>query len=271
MGVFARALAKHEPLRLLYALLCFLPVIPSTLLLSALGSLRGMMLVWRLFAAALGLRCVVLGTPPRVGTPCVWVSNHFNWFDVPVLQGAAGGARCPLHAVVKADLADESSLVGRVLHTWSKNLGFIFYTRGDKKSGATVRSKIAGFGGAILVFIEGTAQAYGPPMLDKIRGGSFEAAFDSGKLVQPAVIYYNARIGLGWKEDGERNGLKQTARICAKPTIAVVQLCPPLAPGDFASAEALGERVKQVMTDTYAQLERQYKDWPALQGAAGAK
>jgi 1-acyl-sn-glycerol-3-phosphate acyltransferase len=226
--------------------------------------------VWRLFAAALGLRCVVLGTIPPVGQPCVWVSNHFNWFDVPVLQGAAGGVRCPLHAVVKADLADESSLVGRVLHTWSKNLGFIFYTRGDKRSGATVRSKIAGFRGAILVFIEGTAQAYGPPMLDKIRGGSFEAAFDSGKLVQPAVIYYNSRIGLGWAEDGERNGLRQTARICAKPTIAVVQLCTPLAPGDFASAEALGQRVKQVMADTYAQLEKQYKDWP-LQAAAGVK
>lgn len=258
MGVLAKLLG-NERVRILYALLCFLPVVPSTLVLSALGSLRGMLLVWRLFASALGLHRICLGTPPQKDEPAVWVANHFNWFDVPVLQSVAP---YQLHVVVKADLADESSLVGKVLATWCRNLGYVFYTRGDKKSGATVRSKIAGFPGAILVFVEGTAQAYGPPMLDKIRTGSFEAAFDAGKLVQPAVIYYSARIGLGWKEDGERNGLKQTARICAKPTVAVVQLCAPLRPRDFANAEAMAERAKQVMADTYAELERKYKSWP---------
>ncbi len=109
--------------------------------------------------------------------------------------------------------------MGRVLVAWSTNLGAIFYTRGDRKSGAvrlkrwcpaacapaadaaalhnagvcvaprqTVRSKIAGHPGAVLVFPEGTTQAYGPPMADKMRSGAIEAAFESGKLVQPVRV-----------------------------------------------------------------------------------
>ena len=257
MGVFGRLLEANGKLRVAYTLLCFLPVVPSTLVFSALGSLRGMLLVWRLFSTALGMRSIRGGTPPPSQEPAVWVANHFNWFDVPVLQAVAP---YQLHVVVKADLAVESSLVGRIVATWCRNLGYVFYTRGDKKSGATVRSKIAGFPGAILVFVEGTAQAYGPPMLDKIRSGSFEAAFDAGKLVQPCCIYYNARIGLGW--ENERNGLKQTARICERPTVAVVQLCPPLRPRDFASGEAMAEHVKLVLTETYAKLEKKYQRWP---------
>ena len=48
-----------------------------------------------------------------------------------------------------------------------------------------MRSKIASFPGTILVFPEGTTQAGGPPMLEKMRMGSIDAAFESGKLVQP--------------------------------------------------------------------------------------
>ena len=48
-----------------------------------------------------------------------------------------------------------------------------------------MRSKIAGHSGAVLVFAEGTTQAYGPPMVDIMRNGAIEAAFEAGKLVQP--------------------------------------------------------------------------------------
>jgi 1-acyl-sn-glycerol-3-phosphate acyltransferase len=125
-----------------------------------------------------------------------------------MLQAAA---RWPqrVYAIVKADIQVESSAVGWVMAKWCRNLGAIFYTRGDKSSGAvrqapaprraparrractlslspqTVRSKIAEFKGTVLVFPEGTTQAYGPPMLEKMRLGSIDAAFESGKLVQP--------------------------------------------------------------------------------------
>jgi hypothetical protein len=126
-------------------------------------------------------------------------------------------------ASAQAELALES-VVGRVLVAWSTNLGAIFYTRGDRKSGAvrlprwcpaacapaadaeashnvvcvrrrppqTVRSKIAGHPGAVLVFPEGTTQAYGPPMADKMRSGAIEAAFESSKLVQPVRAAHHA-------------------------------------------------------------------------------
>ncbi len=178
-----------------------------------------------------------------------------------------------------------------------------------------MRSKIAGHAGAVLVFAEGTTQAYGPPMADKMRPGAIEAAFDSGKLVQPvrarvaaarmhasvrvraamhgrrlglvrrpaaaprlvtplsdaccawvrlcaiqAVIYYSARIG--WGFGPESNGLRQTALMCARPTVAALQLCPALRPADFPSAEAMAAAAQRSMLDAYAHLEQRYQDWP---------
>jgi len=142
----------------------------------------------------------------------------------------------------------------------------------------SVRAKIAAFPGAVLVFPEGTTQAYGPPMLDKVRSGSFEAAWDGGKIVQPVrsfsllpprgylltplqvVLYYSARIGLGW--EAEANGLRQTSLICARPTVAAVQLCAALRPRDFANPEALAAEAKRAMTEAYLSLEQRYQSWP---------
>ena len=109
--------------------------------------------------------------------------------------------------------------VARMLAAWCYNLGAIFYSRGDRKSGAvrsrsrpralggwmcacacpvadvrrpgprrarqTVRSKISGHSGAVLVFPEGTTQAYGSPMVDIMRNGAIEAAFEARKVLQP--------------------------------------------------------------------------------------
>ena len=112
----------------------------------------------------------------------------------------------------------------------------------------------------MLVFPEGTTQAYGPPMVEKMRNGGFEAAFEAGKLVQPAAIFYSRRVGLGWGP--EANGLRQVANLCQGPTVAAVQLCPPLRPRDYASAEALAEAAKAALCEGYAALQARYKDWP---------
>ncbi len=74
------------------------------------------------------------------------------------------------------------------------------------------------------------------------------------------AIYYSARIGYGW--DRESSGIRQTSLICARPTIAAVQLCPALLPKDFANAEAMGAAVQAAMVGAYAALEERYKDWP---------
>ena len=130
-----------------------------------------------------------------------------------------------------------------------------------------MRSKIAEHAGAVLVFVEGTTQAYGPPMVDRMRSGAIEAAYDSGKLVQPAAIYYSARVGWGW--DHESNGARQTALLCARPTVAAVQLCAPLRPRDFPNAEAMTAAAKKALVDAYAALEARYQAWP-LEARAGA-
>ncbi len=56
-----------------------------------------------------------------------------------------------------------------------------------------MRSKISGHPGAVLVFPEGTTQAYGPPMVERMRNGAVEAAFESGKLVQPVRVSLRPR------------------------------------------------------------------------------
>jgi hypothetical protein len=47
----------------------------------------------------------------------------------------------------------------------------------------------------VLVFPEGTTQAYGPPMVDNMRNGAIEAAFEAGKLVQPVRLLCSASLG----------------------------------------------------------------------------
>jgi hypothetical protein len=137
------------------------------------------------------------------------------------------------------------------------------------------------------VFPEGTTQAYGPPMVDIMRNGAIEAAFEAGKLVQPvrnsprpwgpeaqtadatpcgewhaqAALYYSARVGLGWEL--EANPIRQTSLMCGSPLLAAVQLCPTLRPADFKSGEEMANAAKQAMLDAYAVLERRYKAWPS--------
>lgn len=97
-------------------------------------------------------------------------------------------------------------------------------------------------------------------MTEKFRTGSIDAAFDAGKAVQPAVVYYSQPIGLGYGV--EASGLRQTALICGKPTVAAVLLCPVLLPKDFATADAMAKAATAALVDGYARLERRYSAWP---------
>ena len=139
-----------------------------------------------------------------------------------------------------------------------------------------MRSKIAGHPGAVLVFPEGTTQAYGPPMAARMRHGAIEAAFESGKLVQPVracarqrcplrvprltraalprqcALYYSARCGYG--EGAESNALRQTAMLAAGPCVAAVQLCAPLAPRDFATGEEMAAAAQRAIAACAAPL-----------------
>jgi 1-acyl-sn-glycerol-3-phosphate acyltransferase len=93
MGPLARLLGASELLRYVYTTLLFAPVVPLALLFSVLGRPSLMVLVWRGFAAGMGLTSRVHGELPPRGVPSVWLSNHFNWFDWPVLQVSARRVR----------------------------------------------------------------------------------------------------------------------------------------------------------------------------------
>ncbi len=74
-------------------------------------------------------------------------------------------------------------------------------------------------------------------------------------------MYYSARVGFG--ELGlEANGLRQTALLCARPTVAAAQLCAALHPGDFPNADAMVDAAKRAICEAHAALEARYKDWP---------
>ena len=84
---------------MLYTLLVFIPISFFALLASFTGRMALMVPLWHVFAWWMGVTVRVHGKAPPEGTPSVWVANHFNWFDWPMLQVAA---RYKLYAVVKA-------------------------------------------------------------------------------------------------------------------------------------------------------------------------
>jgi hypothetical protein len=111
-SLFARALGASEALRFVYAFLLFVPVVLCTLLFSAVGRLPLMMAMWRFFARGLGLASRVHGQQPPADKPAVWVSNHFNWFDWPVLQAAAPYQLCAIVKVSRCHAAHSASWQG---------------------------------------------------------------------------------------------------------------------------------------------------------------
>ena len=98
-GPLARLLARSEALRVVYTLLVFIPISFLALLASFTGRMALMVPLWHVFAWWMGVTVRVHGKAPPESTPSVWVANHFNWFDWPMLQVAA---RYKLYAVVKA-------------------------------------------------------------------------------------------------------------------------------------------------------------------------
>lgn len=111
-SLFARALGASEALRFVYAFLLFVPVVLCTLLFSAVGRLPLMMAMWRFFARGLGLASRVHGQQPPADQPAVWVSNHFNWFDWPVLQAAAPYQLCAIVKVRRCHASHVASWQG---------------------------------------------------------------------------------------------------------------------------------------------------------------
>ncbi len=104
-GPLARALGASELLRYAYSALLFAPVVPLALLFSLFGQHALMVLVWRAFAAGMGMTSRVHGALPPRDAPAVWLANHFNWFDWPVLQartGCCAAACCVWHVCARA-------------------------------------------------------------------------------------------------------------------------------------------------------------------------
>lgn len=150
MGLFYRILERSEVARFVYTLVAFFPLLILSIIATTFGSMGGMLGLWHVFCPLLGMTCRLHGTPPDPALHSLWVANHFQWTDWPMLQLSAWPTR--LAAVVKSarradlkklsltrapqDIAGESSLMGRVVLHWCRNLGAIFYTRGDKRSGS---------------------------------------------------------------------------------------------------------------------------------------
>ena len=111
MGPLSRTLAASPLARVAYASLLFVPTAVFSLLCSFAGQLRLMVLAWRGFSAALGVTSRVHGRPPPRDAPALWVANHFNWFDWPVLQAAAPAQ---LSAIVKVRRSPGCPLSPRV-------------------------------------------------------------------------------------------------------------------------------------------------------------
>lgn len=101
MGPLGYVLKHYEPARFLWGFLVFLPCVFCAILFGMLGQLALSIRCWHAFCFGNGVTNRVHGALPPAGEPAIWVANHFNWFDWPLLQALLPYT---LHAIVKARL-----------------------------------------------------------------------------------------------------------------------------------------------------------------------
>ncbi len=158
--------------------------------------------------------------------PAVLVANHVSWLDPLVVASLV-----PCAPISKADVSRWP-----VVGTLAGELGVIFFTRGDPKSGARVlRAASAALerGVPVLNFPEGTT-TMGRAVLP-FRKGVFGLALRSGLPVVPIAISYDPP-DLAWV--GEASFLPHYLRLATgRQARARVRLGAPILP---ASNEAAG-------------------------------
>lgn len=184
---------------------------------------------------------------PTKESGVLWISNHYSWMDVGVIQSASGGLIRP---ITRADLGEEG-IFGSVSLLFMRQLRSIEYIRGDKTSGSSARKEIKQallHGDSVLVFPEGTSRVDGPPL--PFRMGSMKTAFEINRPVQPCALWYSEPIGYEKNRQGEG-----TAAALRWPTQVVVNFAPIIRPDNYETSEDFAAACEKAVSDAYKHLE----------------
>jgi 1-acyl-sn-glycerol-3-phosphate acyltransferase len=164
------------------------------------------------FCHLAGLRIHVTGTPSK--EPCLIISNHISWIDIPVL-----GSLIPVYFLSKAEVRSWP-LIGAL----AEQAGTFFVQRGDGKS-ALVREEIEARLNKkknVLVFPEGTTS--GGESVLRFHSKLIGAASNAEVAIQPITLYYQNANGGRCVETpfvGNDEFLTHLKKIFAKPYVQV--------------------------------------------------
>jgi len=181
-------------------------------------------------------------TGPLPIGPVTLASNHLSWLDPLVIASLV-----PCAPVSKVDLASWP-----VIGTIARDLGVVFVSRGDPRSGARALGAAADAlanGVSVLNFPEGTTTAGGTVL--PFRPGMFGLALRAAIPVVPVALAYDPP-SLAWVGDATflPHYLTLATRRRAR---AIVRLGAPLVPG-------AGMRAAELAKIVHAEVERLVKE-----------
>jgi 1-acyl-sn-glycerol-3-phosphate acyltransferase len=189
----------------------------------------------------LGLEVQAQGTPSR--KPCIYVSNHRSYLDVPLLAGVLGAG-----FLSRSDL-EHWPLVGRA----ARAAGTVFVDRADiharvRAARALVRRVRTQ---SLVVFPEGTT--HGAHFPEPFHAGIFRLLHRLNTRVVPVTIRYSDRR-VYWTDDTALGQHVRHRVLTGAPLKAAVHIGDALQPRSDADAEALHHRVYEAVCAPIGEL-----------------
>ena len=178
----------------------------------------------------LQLEVRIHGTP--LPTPCIYVSNHRSYLDIPVLSSVLGAS-----FLSRADVA-AWPVVGAV----AREIGVVFVERDDARGRVRAARALMRrvHSASVVVFPEGTT--HGEKLPGVFHPGLFRLLHRMQIAVVPVTVRYGDRRAY-WTDDITLWEHLKT-RVLAQPRLlCAVHIGSPLRAADHADAEALARDV----------------------------
>ena len=191
--------------------------------------------------AALSVRVHVTGASIASDRPRLFVANHVSWLDVYAI-----GAWRPVRFVAKSETATWP-LAGTI----TRNFDALFIVRGSYRDAARVKDRVAAAlaaGDSVAVFPEATTTD--GTQLARFHAAMFQAAIDTGAVVQPIALRYRKADGSPCPAAafvGDDTFAASLGRIIREPAVHVDVHVGPVLPSAAGTRRQLAARAQTVV------------------------